>query len=65
MASVYDDGHGFESEDLPRIEGSGITGMRERANVVGGSLEVSSAPFQGTRILLRIPLQELDFEEVP
>lgn len=64
-ASIYDDGCGFEAEDLPNLEGSGMTGMRERANLVGGRLEILSAPFQGTRVKLRVPLRESDFVEVP
>ena len=63
VLSVYDDGQGFETSDLPEIEGSGMTGMRERAHLVGGRLDISSAPFQGTRIELRVPLREAQLEE--
>jgi signal transduction histidine kinase len=31
--------------------------MRERADALGGSLEVVSAPGKGTRILVTIPLE--------
>src|SRR6266511_2628861 len=50
--SVSDDGHGFvlgESDG-----GLGIPGMRERALLVGGELEVESKPPVGTRIRLRV-----------
>jgi signal transduction histidine kinase len=30
--------------------------MRERAEAIGGRLELRSAPGQGTRVLLRVPL---------
>jgi len=53
--SVRDDGRGFS----PRTragETHGIVGMRERAKLLGGRLQVSSAPGRGTRILARVPI---------
>jgi two-component system sensor histidine kinase UhpB len=52
---IHDDGRGFE----PGIVGpgcGGLTGMRERVELLGGSLEVSSAPGAGTTITATIPL---------
>ena len=51
---VEDDGKGFlESE----VAGSlGVLGMKERAQVFGGSVQVSSSPGKGTKITVRIPL---------
>lgn len=55
--SVYDDGIGF---DMGAVRGThpgfGIAGMRERAYLVSGTIEVRSEPHQGTRVDLRIPL---------
>jgi signal transduction histidine kinase len=50
---VADDGKGFcESE----VSGSlGFLGMRERAQVCGGELEITSTPGSGTTITLRAP----------
>lgn len=54
---VRDDGVGFASEDS--FPGHlGLRSMRERANNVGGRVEVESAPLQGTCIRLRIPLTQ-------
>jgi signal transduction histidine kinase len=40
-----------------RIEyGNGLTGMRERLDAVGGTLEVASTPPHGLRLFARIPL---------
>jgi two-component system, NarL family, sensor histidine kinase UhpB len=48
---VRDDGRG-----LVVAEGAGIRGMRERALLVGGQLQVSSTRGQGTSVDLRIPV---------
>jgi two-component system NarL family sensor kinase len=52
--SIRDDGVGF-SVRAPRSDGHGVIGMRERAKVLGGRLEVSSAPGKGTRVVARVP----------
>jgi len=52
---VADDGRGFD----PRREFPGHLGlqsMRERAAAVGGTLEIQSAPGEGTRLRARFPL---------
>jgi two-component system sensor histidine kinase UhpB len=49
---VRDDGRGFGS-DTPA--GMGLTGMRERAQSLGGKLEVEAEPGRGTLVRLRIP----------
>ncbi|GAA2395393.1 HAMP domain-containing sensor histidine kinase [Streptomyces glaucosporus] len=51
VLSVADDGRGV---GLAR-EGAGIRGMRERALLVGASLEIESSPGGGTRVLLSVP----------
>lgn len=51
--SLADDGTGFDPED--RRPGFGIQSMRERAHLLGGSLEVRSEPGCGTRVQLVIP----------
>lgn len=52
---VSDDGCGFVP--LPEAGGSslGITGMRERALLVGARLDIDSRPDQGSRVRLRVP----------
>jgi PAS domain S-box-containing protein len=51
---VSDDGVGFEP-NLVR-EGFGLVGMRERAALLGGTLEVSSTRGKGTSVRAEIPL---------
>lgn len=51
--SVRDDGEGFEADEPTR--GLGLLGMRERIDLVGGELEVSSRPGEGTAVVARLP----------
>jgi signal transduction histidine kinase len=62
---VEDDGRGF---DLERVKmsgtdrGLGLVGMRERAALVGGTVEIESKPGEGTTVFVRVPvnLETLD-----
>ena len=55
---VRDDGRGFELSGVFVLVGGhfGLLGMRERAERLGGSLEVSSEPGTGTEVRASIPL---------
>jgi two-component system, NarL family, sensor histidine kinase DevS len=61
-ASVTDDGRGLPDDERlgPRgdgLEGGfGTSGMRERAELVGGELELAPAPGHGTVVRLTVPL---------
>ncbi len=63
--TVYDDGRGFDPEHVRETAGLGIAGMRERARLVGGSIEIRSARDEGTRVVLRVPLRRPPEEETP
>jgi signal transduction histidine kinase len=52
--SVRDNGVGFDPKVTATKKTFGLLGMRERAIALGGRLEVSSAPGDGTRITLTI-----------
>src|SRR2546423_258864 len=53
---VRDNGKGFDStDDRDTDDGIGLSGMAERALLVGGELTVASAPGTGTRVRLYIP----------
>ncbi len=60
--SVEDDGRGFDAAAaLSHSRGGnalGIQGMRERAAMLGASLHIESTPGRGTRVLVRIPIEE-------
>jgi signal transduction histidine kinase len=51
---IEDDGIGFDAGGDANGRGFGLIGMRERAALVGGSLEIESAPGQGTTVFVRV-----------
>src|ERR687895_626247 len=55
---VSDDGHGFDPSSIGD-DRHGIVGMRERVEMLGGSLETESGPGEGTRIDVTVPLEGL------
>ena len=57
-ASVDDDGCGFipAKNGDPPFDGTGLVSMHERAALLAGQLTVISAPGQGTRVELMVPL---------
>src|ERR671910_1143813 len=56
--AVEDDGWGFETSKVPG-DRHGLIGRRERAEVLGGALEVFSEKGAGTRIEATVPLEKL------
>ncbi|MEE8368140.1 MAG: GAF domain-containing sensor histidine kinase, partial [Thermoanaerobaculia bacterium] len=60
VAQISDAGDGFDLEsmqrsDFPRF---GLAIMRERAESLGGTLELTTAPGEGTRVRIEFPLPE-------
>lgn len=58
---VEDDGKSFKVERALRANGGnhlGLLGMRERLEMVGGTLGLESAPGQGTTVEAQIPLRK-------
>lgn len=55
ILEVEDDGEGFEGS-TPPAGGIGLRVMRYRAQLIGGVLEIGSAPAGGARISCRVPL---------
>lgn len=49
--SIQDDGTGFDPESLPKGH-YGVLGMSERANEIGGTLNIESSPNGGSRITI-------------
>ena len=59
---IEDDGRGFDTTKPRRAAdhsgGLGLSGIRERLSVLGGSLDIDSAPQQGVTLIARIPIPE-------
>jgi two-component system, NarL family, sensor histidine kinase UhpB len=60
---VTDDGVGFNPASIPEREepgraGLGIFGMRERASLLRGTLDIRSAPFKGTAVIAELPVED-------
>ncbi len=55
MATVEDDGVGFDVQAAERAGRLGLRGMRERAELRGGTLTIDSRSGLGTRVSVEIP----------
>lgn len=56
LARVTDDGKGFDpSARVLRARRLGLTSMQDRAEALGGTLTIDSAPGAGTTVTLRVP----------
>lgn len=51
--AIVDDGEGF---DAAGADGRGLAGMRDRAESLGGRIEVQSSPANGTRVVAQLPI---------
>jgi len=56
--SVRDVGRGFHLAPARTQPGLGLVSMTQRAQVIGGVLDVQSEPGVGTQIILRVPLKQ-------
>ncbi|HEY7491321.1 MAG TPA: PAS domain S-box protein [Candidatus Tectomicrobia bacterium] len=66
LAIVEDDGIGCELDTLASVRQGqgrlGVTGMRERAALVDGTVEIESTPGAGTTVFVRLPILQTDDE---
>jgi signal transduction histidine kinase len=55
---IEDDGKGFDPENISKRERRpfGLMGIRERVDILGGTVHIDSKPGEGTRIRLEVPL---------
>lgn len=56
--TVVDNGRGFNVRSISESDCLGTIGMRERANLVGGTLEVQSQQGKGTQVYFRAPVHD-------
>jgi signal transduction histidine kinase len=66
---IEDDGVGFDVVEVAARartgEAVGLEGMRERAEIAGGTFRVDSVPGRGTRVVAEIPLPDEGAVAVP
>ena len=56
--TIEDDGRGFDVSEAPE-DRHGLVGIRERAEMLGGTLRLQSGPGKGTRVEVTVPLEKL------
>lgn len=54
---IGDNGVGFAPADPNLSDGNGLRNMKSRIAEIGGTLAIASAPGEGTRVTLRVPLR--------
>lgn len=65
---VADGGSGFDPNGVDRSEpghGNGVRNMQERARRLGGRVFIEPNPAGGTRVVLEVPLDDVESTEVP
>jgi PAS domain S-box-containing protein len=55
--AVVDNGRGFDLKEIEASECLGLAGMRERAGLLGGRLEIKSRPGRGTTVCFKLPVE--------
>jgi signal transduction histidine kinase len=53
---VYDDGAGFDPERAPDERTMGLDGMKQRVDRLDGTFRLETAPGEGTRLAVTLPL---------
>ena len=53
---IKDNGTGISTEQITSSTSFGLTGMRERAYIIGGELDIKQVRSGGTEVYLRVPL---------
>jgi signal transduction histidine kinase len=57
MIEIADDGLGFDPQQSDLDTHYGLTGMRERAEMIGAEIVVEGRPGEGTVVRLQVPLE--------
>jgi PAS domain S-box-containing protein len=60
LLEVRDNGRGIKENEKAGTKSLGIVGMRERALVLGGQVEISGEPGKGTMVRVRVPLTGME-----
>lgn len=58
VLEISDNGRGVTPEQIAGPDSLGLLGMRERAELLGGSVTIAGEPGKGTRVTVMLPLRE-------
>jgi signal transduction histidine kinase len=58
LLEISDDGQGFDLHKMNITLGHGLSNMHTRAHKVGGDVEITSEPGEGTTVLAWVPMRE-------
>jgi signal transduction histidine kinase len=56
ILEVKDNGRGITREQMANVKSIGLLGMRERAALLGGEINISGMPRKGTKVIVSIPI---------
>lgn len=62
LLEVTDNGRGIKPGEIAGAKSLGLLGMRERAFILGGEVEISGAAGKGTTVRVKVPLPEAKSE---
>ncbi len=60
LLEISDAGTGFDPRSVDTHVSLGVRGMRERAELLGGTLTVTSTPGRGATVAARLPVSRED-----
>jgi two-component system, NarL family, sensor histidine kinase DegS len=61
--AVDDDGKGYDKDKVSEKSGMGLKLIRDRVEMLGGTMDIESTTGQGTRVSFRVPALELNRTE--
>jgi two-component system sensor histidine kinase UhpB len=53
---ITDDGKGFDMQEAMKKKSLGLLGMKERAYMIGATVQIHSEPGKGTTIVIKVPV---------
>ena len=56
ILTISDNGKGISEEEASGVHSLGLLGMRERAILIGGKIDIAGVEGKGTVIILRLPI---------
>lgn len=59
IITIQDNGIGFKIKDQNLTNGIGLNNMKKRIDSIGGQLEILSSPGQGTTLIIKIAINNL------